>query len=148
MVPVAFKGISVVAAGLLLGAFGASFVDPVPKGPEPQPWQLSGRGEFTAPAASYQFVEAGPENLSPDSYAPSWASDPTLWQAPEPRIAEWEPEPYPSLAELDARLDAQVAELEEAEQVGSEAEAAAEEALAQPEPPTDTAAAPQLAGIY
>ena len=130
MAALAFKALSIVAGGMLLGAFGSALVKPVPKDPEPQSWQLSGRSEFTAPAVAY-LGDAGPEGIepySPDKFAPSWADDETIWQYPEPRIDEWEPEPYPSLAELDAQLDEQAAAYEQAEQAGAEAEAASSEA--------------------
>ena len=141
MAPAGYKAFLIVSAGLMLGAAGGMMVKPVPKEPEPQPWQLTGRPEFTAPADSYQWIEAGPQEvaISPrDSYPPSWASDPAIWQYPEPRFAEWEPEPYPNLAEMDSPSLA-AREADAAEEIAAVAEAVATEA-------TQAAPAPELGG--
>jgi hypothetical protein len=113
----------IVAGGVLLGSMLGALADPVPK-------NLPDDGALSAgsldPAASYdsvpsyQFVEAGPAELevpaAADHYAPAWApawaSDGAAWTYPEPDYSPWTPEPYPTLAELDARIEAERAAAE------------------------------------
>jgi len=112
----------IVTGGIVLGSALGSMVDPVPRNLSP------GVAVETAdilfePASSYQFVEAGPAELAlpvaPDGYAPAWASDGQAWTYPEPDYSPWVPEPFPTLAELDARIEAEraAAELAAAEQI-------------------------------
>lgn len=103
-----WKVLGLLAAGTGLGSVLASFVDPVPRQPERPSALASARPDLSA-ASSYQFVEIGPENLSPpslpDGYAPGWASgDKGVWQYPEPALPAWEPAPYPRVADLDGQL--------------------------------------------
>lgn len=95
MVPIGFKVFSVIAGGVMFGTLGAMHVNPVPKDPVPQPWQLNARAPEPA-ADAWGVAELGPEDIAaprPDGFAPDWAEGDELWEYPVPRFAEWEPEP-------------------------------------------------------
>src|SRR5690606_34341096 len=72
---------------------------------------LSGAQAVFEAAPSYEFVEAAPAELAmpvaADGYAPWWSDPEVAWTYPEPDYSPWTPEPYPTLAELDARIEAE-----------------------------------------
>jgi hypothetical protein len=64
--------LGIVGGGIALGVLLGGFAHPVMKAPVEQWWQLSGRPEFSQ-TPSYEWVEAGPEDLSvPDGYRPDF----------------------------------------------------------------------------
>lgn len=153
MVPAGWKMLGLLvmlAGGTGLGAVLATFVDPVPRQPDPWPTQLSGRPEFSG-AQSYRFVEVGPEDLSPpslpDSYAPGWADDDEgVWAYPEPA-------PFPNVAELDAQLAEDAVLLDADAESSRAAPSETVSGPAEPSPPSAVAEAPtrtesRLAGLY
>ena len=97
MIPIGFKVFSVVAGGVLVGTLGAMHVNPVPKEPQPQWWQLTGKAEIAVDtSASGLWFEAGPDDLyvpRQDGYAPDWADDGEIWRYELPDLPEWEPDP-------------------------------------------------------
>ena len=157
MVPLGFRMFAIVTGGIGLGTVVAKHVDPVPKQPEPQPWQLSARPQMALDSEAGILIERPPgDTFIPSGYAPDWADDPTVWEYRVPEIAVWEP--APSVFELDARIEEGVTvtygshgAIEEAASDAAAAADEAEETAASDAPlaPGDTRK-PQLAdaGLY
>jgi hypothetical protein len=129
--------LTIVPAGIALGALLGDAANPEMKDPPAQWWQLAGADEVAVAEGALLF-EAGPDDLSPfGSYRPDLDYDAEVWAEPIPayEMAALTDEPSALPGSLPT-VTYGVA----AEEVADAAEAAAEEAVAaaQPEPaPTD-----------
>jgi hypothetical protein len=105
----------IIASGIIMGSALGTLVNPVPRNLQVEDATNSAYTSLE-PSPSYEFVEMGPAELpipsAADGYAPSWASGDQAWTYPEPDYSPWTPEPFPTLAELDAQLEAERASAE------------------------------------
>jgi hypothetical protein len=142
--------LTILPAGLALGALLGAAVNPVMKAPPTPWWQLGGRDE--AAVSHEQFAEAWPQDLSPfGGYRPDLDYNAEAWALPIPahELAPLADEPFP----LPEDMPTVSYGVTEAEGMADSAEAAAEDALAaqasDTEPATEVRKAElALAGIY
>jgi hypothetical protein len=92
-------GTGIVTGGLVLGAALAAFANPLPKAPEPAPWEGTLHPQIAAGDAQ-PYYQSLPEDLYPanlpQGFAPAVASSEIKWPAQfAPRFAE--PAPLPML---------------------------------------------------
>lgn len=59
--------LTALGTGALLGTIGGTTISPALKPPPEQPWR-QGNGPQHAPTATYEIVEAGPQDLSPQGW--------------------------------------------------------------------------------
>ena len=128
--------LAVVAGGIALGAMLGAAANPEMKMAPAAPWQDAIQVRPDGPA--YQFVEAGPEDLSPyrDSYAPTWADE---------EVVDWEPA-YPAWTYTDYTVETPRWPADEQPAPVEDAEPAASESPPQPVEPEALPPEPSVAG--
>lgn len=133
-----FVVLAVVGGGVTLGAVLGAAAQPVMRN-LPDAAASMAVAPMVVTGSSYQFVEAGPEDLSPysDSYAPAYASG---------AIENWDPE-YPAWTYSDFGEDAVEPALDEA-QVVLESEPVELPEVAVAPPPPQQRIADSLGPLY
>ena len=158
MISLGYKAFVVVTGGVLIGTVGAMHVNPVPKQPEPQWWQLTGQSNVAVdPSSAGLWVEAGPGDLyvpRQDSYAPDWADDGDIWRYEAPELPEWEPDPLfaqydvPPAPEPAVPAESALVAADRADQAAAEAQEAQTLAAAEPAAPDGHQSDLAMAGLY